>query len=128
MVSGRELFALMAPLWFLVEGCSRKVSHRLDDRAGRGTYGRRNLPAGRLIHEGHELVREARHRATDANSADVWATADSAHPAAFGDVALDDGAPTSELDQTGRRVVLGCKLSLLVVSGAVASFVHGVAE
>src|SRR5580692_6483443 len=128
MVSGRELFAFMAPLRFLVDGRSRKVPHRFDDVAGRGTYRRRNLPARRLVHEWHELVREARHRAADANSADVWTSADSAHPTAFGYVTLDDGAPTPELDQTRRRVVFGCELSLLVVSGAVASFVDGIAE
>ena len=55
--------------------------------------------AGGRVHERLELVREARHRAADADAADVRAAAHAVDPAALGHVALDDRAPAAELDQ-----------------------------
>src|SRR5271163_210112 len=84
----------------------------------------REQRTGRLIHEWHELVRKARHGASDANPADVWTTADSAHPAAFANVALHHRSPATEFhDARGRTIFFG-ELRLLVISAAIASFVH----
>src|SRR5881398_247725 len=60
---------------------------------------RRGQPAaGRSVHERHELVGEAGHRAADADAADVRAAADPGHPAALRHVAVHDGAPAPGLD------------------------------
>ena len=89
---------------------------------------RRDARAGRLVHERHELVGEPRHRAADADPADVRAPADTVDPSALGDVAFHDGPPASELHDALRRPVLGGEVALLVVAGAVAAFVHGRTE
>ena len=84
--------------------------------------------AGGRVHERLELVREAGHRAADADAADVRAAAHAVDPAALGHVALDDRAPAAELDQALGLAVLGGELALLVVAAAVAALVHGRAE
>ena len=89
---------------------------------------RRQQRARRLIHERHELVGKARHRAADADAADVRAAADARHPAALADVALHDRAPASQLDDAERRAVFVGELRLLVVAAAVAAFVHRLPE
>ena len=87
-----------------------------------------SLRARRLVHERHELVGEAGHGAADADAADVGAAADAGHPAALGDVAVDHRTPAAQLhDALGRAVLVG-EIALLVVAGAVAAFVHGLAE
>src|SRR4029450_12128776 len=99
------------------------------DHAAVGLAGRAgDQAAGWRVHERHELVREARHRAPDADAAHVRAAADADDPAALGHVPLDDGAPAAELDQALRGAVLGGELTLLVVAAAVAALVHGGAE
>src|SRR4051812_6978056 len=79
--SCRQFLARMAPLRFLVEGASGDLPQRTDHRAVEPGRGRRELPARWLVHEGHELVREAGHRASDADAADVRATTDTVDPA-----------------------------------------------
>ena len=118
----------MTPARLLVDRRHREVAQRPDHGAGRGSDGRRDLSARRLVHEGHELVREAGHRAADADAANVGASADAAHPAALGHVAFDDRTPAAQLHETLRRIVFGRELALLVVAAAVASFVNGGAE
>ena len=50
------------------------------------------------------------------------------HPAALGNVAVDHRSPAADLDDAlGRAVFLG-EIALLVIAGAVAAFVHGLAE
>src|SRR6185369_12262243 len=93
----------------------------LDERA-------RERAAGRLVHERHELVREARHRAGDADAADVRTAADAVHPAALRYVAVDDRPPAADPHLALRRAVVVAEVRLLVVPGAVAALVDGLAE
>src|ERR1700684_4436508 len=118
----------MAPLGFLVHGGICEAAEGAD-HASVGTHdGSRDHGSGRLIHEGHEFIREARHGAADTDAADVGATADTAHPAALGDIAVDHGTPATELDQALGGTVLTGKISLLVVGATIATFVHCLAE
>src|SRR5215471_2139270 len=128
LVAGQQLIALLAPLRLLVGGLGREAAERPDDRPVQGARGRRHLRARRLVHERHELVGEPRHRARDADPADVRAPADAVDPAALGHVALHDRPPAAQLDQALGRAVLGGELTLLVVAGPVAALVHGGAE
>ena len=82
----------------------------------------------RLVHEGHELVREPWHRAADADAADVRAAADSGHPSPLGDVAINHRAPAAELYQALGLAVFAREIGLLVIAAAVASLVHGLPE
>src|ERR671912_878886 len=127
-VAGGQLAAGLAPLRLLVHGLGGDVAQASDHRpvhaAGRG----RDLAAGWLVHERHELVREPGHGAADADAADVGAAADAVEPAPLGDVALHHRTPAADLDQALGRAVLGGEVALLVVAGPVAALVHGHAE
>src|SRR5271155_5486129 len=50
--------------------------------------GRRQKRTRRLIHKRHELIREARHGAPNADAADIRTSANPAHPAPLSHVAL----------------------------------------
>ena len=100
------------------------VAQAADHRSVQARRGGRDLAAGRLVHERHELVREAGHRAADADAADVRAAADAVDPSAFGHVALHDRAPTAKFHNAFRRSVLGREIALLVVAGPVTALVH----
>src|SRR6476659_10209263 len=126
--AGLELAAPGAPARFLVEGGLGQAAQPLDRDPVDGAALRRELRAGWLVHERHELVGEAGHRAADADAADVGAAADAVDPAPLGDVALDHGAPAAELDDALLRAVLRGEVTLLVVAGPVAALVHGGAE
>src|SRR5215469_14132670 len=121
LVAGEKFAALRPPLGFLVRGAGGEAAEGTDGGAvhlaRRGGHPR----AGRLVHERHELVGEAGHRARDADPADVRAAADAVDPAALGHVALDHRPPAAELDQAAGRAVLTGKLALLVIAGAVAA-------
>src|SRR5271170_4085443 len=82
----------------------------------------------RLIHEGHEFVRETGHGAADADPAHVGATAHSSHPTALPHIALDHRSPAAQLHDALNRSIFLCKLGLLVVSASVTSFVHRLTE
>src|SRR5215469_9114778 len=118
--AGQELVTLFAPLGLLVGRLGGEVAQGADHgpvhAAGRGGDPRTR----RLVHERHELVRESRHRAGDADAAHVRAAADPVDPAALGHVALDHRAPAAQLDQALGRAVLGREVTLLVVAGPVA--------
>src|ERR1700733_4492720 len=58
----------------------------------------RELCSGRLVHERHELIRKPRHGAANADAAHIRAAANAAHPAALGDITIDDRTPTTEFD------------------------------
>src|SRR5690349_7718472 len=116
LVAGGQLAAPLAPLRFRVELLLGDLAEPLDDAADGLAGGSGHERAGRGVHERLELVREARHRAADADAADVGAAAHAVDPAALGHVALDDGAPTAQLDQALRGAVLGGELALLVVA------------
>src|SRR5687768_15169691 len=89
VVAGGELLAVVAPLGFFVDrlvGYGAKAPDHgpvaLGQRGG-------DLAARWLVHERHELVREARHGAPDTDAAHVRAASEPVHPAALGDVAVD---------------------------------------
>src|SRR6476620_2431816 len=126
--AGLELAALGAPARLLVEGVRGQAAQPLDRHPVDGAPLRGELGPGRLVHERHELVGEPRHRAADADPADVRAAADAVDPAPLRDVALDHRAPAPELDDALLRAVLGGEVALLVVAGPVAALVHGGAE
>src|ERR1051325_3456776 len=128
VVPGVEARARVPPLRFLVNGLFGEPAECPDDAAHELIRRRGHLAAGRLVHERHELVGEAGHRAPDADAADVGTAADAVHPSALGDVAADDGAPAADLHETLRRAVLVREVALLVVAGTIASFVHRAAE
>src|SRR5579862_6413726 len=89
--------------------------------------GRKQRP-GRLIHEGHKLVREARHGATNADAAYVWTSAHAAHPSTLSDIALDDRSPASEFyDALGGSVFLS-KFSLLIISASITALMQSATE
>src|SRR3954467_4534750 len=126
--AGHELATRPAPLGFLVHGSGGHGPQSPDRGAVRRHRCGGELPAGRLVHEGHELVREARHRAADADATDVRAASDAVDPAPLGHVALHDRSPAAQLDDALGRAVLGREIALLVVAGAVAALVHGATE
>jgi hypothetical protein len=64
------------------------------------------VPQG-LIHKGHELVGKFGHSTRSADASDIGTTADAAHPAAFSDIAIDQGAPAADFDQTLWRSIHG---------------------
>src|SRR4051812_22948762 len=128
LVARGELVAVVAPGRLLVDRRVRDPAQLADHAPVAAGEHRGHAGAGRLVHERHELVGEAGHRAADADAADVRAAADAGHPPALGDVAVDDRPPAPDLDQAlGRVVVLG-EVALLVVAGAVAALVDGLAE
>src|SRR6185295_235093 len=128
LVAGRELRAGCPPLRFLVDGLGGDAPQPADRAAVDAARHRRDARAGRFVHERHELVGEAGHRAPDADAADVRTPTDAVDPAALGYVALHHRAPAPELHDALRRAVLGREVALLVVPGAVAALVHGGAE
>src|SRR4051794_39454791 len=114
--AGGQLPAWPAPLGLAVERVRGDAAQAADRRAVDADGAGREPATGRLVHERHELVREAGHGAADADAAEVGAAADAVHPAAFGHVALDHRAPAAELDDALRRAVLGGEVGLLVVT------------
>src|SRR5262245_55374552 len=118
----------MPPLWFFVDCGVCDASQRADHPAVDSDGARRDSRAGRLVHERHELVREAGHRAADADASDIRTTADASHPPALCHVAVDNRTPTAELhDALWRSVVIG-EIALFVVTRAVAPFVYSLAK
>src|SRR5688572_2644248 len=75
-VAFRRLWLDAAPFRLRVQRDAGEAPQRADHRAvGRDRRGG-HVRSRRLVHEAHELVRESRHRAADADTADVGATAD----------------------------------------------------
>src|SRR6478735_2430837 len=118
LVAGGQLAAGRAPLRLRVELLLGDLAEPLDDGADGLAGGPGDERAGRRVHERLELVREARHRAADADAPDVGAAAHAVDPAALGHVALHDRAPAAELDQALGLAVLRGEVALLVVAAA----------
>src|SRR6476469_6214712 len=78
-----QFLARMPPLRLFVHGLSGDLAQIANHRSVQPRRGRRDLAARRLVHERHELVREARHRAPDAYAADVRAAPDTVDPASL---------------------------------------------
>src|SRR5262245_25754575 len=106
----------------------------LTEIAQRGPVGEPRAAGGQPpqavhVHERHEPVGEAGHRARHADAADVGAAADAVHPAANGDVALDDRAAAAELHEARPAVArLLREVVTVVEAGLVAAVVHGPVE
>src|SRR5438093_4468989 len=88
LVSALELAAGSPPRRLQVEGIAVEPAEGPDGPAVGEHRGRRQVRARRLVHERHEPIGEARHRAADADPADVGTSADAAHPAALAHVAV----------------------------------------
>ena len=84
-------------------------------------------PGGSSI-KGMNLSGKPRHRAADANAADVGASSNTAHPAPFADVATHDRSPASELHNARWFAISSGKITLLVIAPAVAAFMHRLGE
>src|SRR5580704_15283384 len=80
------------------------------------------------MHKRDELIRKARHGASNADSADIRTSANPAHPASLSHVALHHRPPTSQLDNAKRRSVFIGKLRLLIEATAVTTLVYRVAK
>src|SRR4029079_3252218 len=126
--AGPEIAALGAPPGFLVQGVLRDAPQPPDRAAVDLAAPGRDLASGWRVHERHELVGEAGHRAADADAAHVRAAAEAVHPAPLGDVAVDHRAPAADLHQALGRVVVLREVALLVIARAVAALVHRLAE
>src|SRR5262245_40944858 len=106
----------------------RQSPKATDDPADRSSRERRDRRAGRRLVERTELVREAGHRAADADAAGAHAPAHVVDGAPHDDVAIDDGTPASDLNETlGIAVVLG-EHAFLVESRPGAAMVDRVAK
>src|SRR5580700_9924395 len=90
-----SFLVVASPGRFLIQGRLRESAQRVNRAPIRHHRARRKQRSWWLIHERHELVREARHGAADADATDIRASANSSHPASLSHVALDDGSPTS---------------------------------
>src|ERR1700733_7667237 len=99
-VAGGELISGVPPLRLLIDRVTGDGTQRANSSPIYSYGVRGHVGAGRLVHERHEFIGEAGHGAADADAADVGATADARHPATLGDVAIDDGAPATDLHQT----------------------------
>src|SRR4051794_26513568 len=98
----------MPPFRFLVYGCICKASQGSQQTTPDRHDLSRESRSRRCIHERHELIREARHGAADADPPDIRATSDSIHPTALGYVAVYHGSPAPDLYQAlGRAVFVG---------------------
>src|SRR5450432_3410355 len=115
LVAGRQLAAWRSPLRLIVKGVRGDLAQSSDrspvEAAGQGG----DSGAGRFIHKRHELVWKPGHGATDADAADIGATADAVDPAAFRYIALHHRTPTPEFHDALGRSVFGGKVALLVV-------------
>src|ERR1700733_274215 len=89
---------------------------------------RRQERTRRLIHKRHELVRKARHGASDADASDVRTSANATHPATLPNITLHHRPPASQLHNTKWRSIFIRKLRLLVESAAVTTLMHGIAK
>src|SRR4051794_8760151 len=80
LVAGGELVAVVPPLGLLVHRLVGHAAQPPDELAVARGQCRRDAAAGRRVHERHELVGEAGHRAADADAAHVRAAADAGLP------------------------------------------------
>src|SRR5579862_1267744 len=118
----------MAPLGLFVDGVIGDAAQGSNKLAVLAYSERGEARTRRLVHKRHELVRESWHGASDADAADIGTAANTAHPTALGHVAIHHRAPAADFHQALGRAVFECKISLLVISGAVATFMNRLAK
>src|SRR5204863_4128252 len=112
-VAGQQVGALLAPLRLLVGGMEGDVAQAAHDGAVHDRRAGGHPRPGRLVHERHELVREAGHGAGDADATHVRAAAHPVDPTPLRYVALDHRTPAAQFHQTLRRAVLVGEVALL---------------
>src|SRR5207253_6364935 len=98
IAASRLAFGRASPFGLTVHRSLRDAAQGMDGLAIDFHGPRGELGPRRFIHEGHEFIGEAGHRAADAYAADVRTSTDAAHPAALGNVALHYWSPAAELD------------------------------
>src|SRR5436190_17529188 len=101
-VTGRQVGSRVSPPRFFVHGAIRDRAQHSNKTAIRPDDRTRERRARRFIHKRHELVREPRHGAADANPADIRTTADPIHPTALGYVAIHYRPPAADFHQAFR--------------------------
>src|SRR5450432_1383063 len=106
----------MPPFRFLVDGSVSDRAQLAQDTAPCANHLGGKRGAGRRVHEGHELIRESRHGAADADTTNVRATADAGHPASLGHVTVNHRSPAAYLNQTLRRAVFMREVTLFIVT------------
>src|ERR1700677_2484293 len=127
-ITGGKFGPRVTPLRLLVHGGVCQVAKGTNRLAVGADGSTGKLCSGRLIHEGHELVREAWHRTTDADPAHIRAASDACHPTSFRHVAIHHGSPAAKLHDAFGGTVGSGEIALFVVSGAIAALMHGFAE
>src|SRR5580693_278760 len=110
----------MTPLRFFVHCGVSKRTQSSDGLAVDTDRGGGDFRSRWFIHERHELVRETRHRAADADTSDVRASPDASHPAALWHVAIDNWSPAAQFHDALWRAVHFRKITLLVIACAIA--------
>src|ERR1700741_2192685 len=99
LVAGGQVGAALAPLRLLVERLGCVPAEGTNDGAVHAAGGCGDAGARRLVHERHELVREAGHRAGDSDATGGRTTAHTVAPAVLGYVAFDHWSPAAQLHQ-----------------------------
>src|ERR1700722_15187745 len=111
----------MPPLWLFVYRCIGQLAERSNSHAISTDRRGGELRTRRFIHEGHELVREARHRAADADAAHVGTATNAIHPPALRHVAIHNRPPASEFHNAFGRAVGGGEVAPLIIPSPVAA-------
>src|SRR6185312_1957403 len=123
-----ESRSFVAPFGLSITAVICDGTQRTDHRAVYAYRARRQFRAWRFVHKRHELVWESWHRAADANAADIRAAANASHPTPLRYVAVDHWPPAADFDQALRRTVFMREIALLVITSAIASFMHCLPE
>src|SRR5262249_41968421 len=92
-VTGRQRCPVVPPLRLGIERPNRQTAQHADEGAVGSDQVRREDRAGWLVHKRHEMIREAWHRAADADAANIGTSPDAADPSTFGNIALHNRTP-----------------------------------
>src|SRR5271163_3468835 len=118
----------MPPLRFLVYCGVGKCAQRANGLSVNADARGGDFRSRWFVHEGHKLIRKPRHGAADADAANVRTTANTGHPTTLGYVAVHHGSPAAQLHDALRRTIDFREVALLVIAGAVAAVVYGLAK
>src|SRR4051794_15633541 len=115
VIASCELLARMSPFRLFVNGVVGDLAQRSYGAAINSNGARRNGRPGRFIHERHELIRKAGHRAANTDAADVRTSADTCHPTPFRNIAVHYRTPATHFDEALGSAISVRELSLLVI-------------
>src|SRR4029077_3837249 len=118
----------MPPLRLFVQRRLGKTAQRANRLAIGHNRRRGKNRSRRLIHEWHELIREARHRAADTDAPYIGTAANPGDPTSLANIALNHRPPTTQFHDALTRAVLFRELGLLIISAAIATFMNGLAK